>query len=151
MKIIERLAARNSNPRAHRPVLIACLGDSVTHGCFELDIPENRLDQPSCRPWEGYPMKLQRKLSELYPNIPLVVITPFWRGNFDRITKVGSFDYAAEKIIDCAKVNKKLTVVDGKTLIDHDPKFFSPDVLHPNDEGFEMLSERLFPVLEKLL
>ena len=92
-----------------------------------------------------------KKLAELYPDTPVAVITPFWRGNFDRITKVGSFDYAAEKITECAKVNKKLTVIDGKTLIDHDPKFFSPDVLHPNDEGFEMMAERLFPILEKLL
>lgn len=67
MRITERLAARAQNPGAHRPVLIACLGDSVTHSCFELDIPENRLTQPGCRPWEGFPMKLQRRLSELYP------------------------------------------------------------------------------------
>ena len=93
-----------------------------------------------------------KKLAELYPDTPVAVITPFWRGDNDRTTKVGSFDYATEKIIQCASAAiKDLTVIDGKTLIDHDPKFFSPDVLHPNDDGFEMLSERLFPVLEKLL
>lgn len=67
MKITERLTARCRNAGTSRPVLIACLGDSVTHGCFELDIPENRLSQPACRPWDAYSMKLQRRLSELYP------------------------------------------------------------------------------------
>ena len=36
MKIIRRLAARNESVRSERPVLIACLGDSVTHGVFDL-------------------------------------------------------------------------------------------------------------------
>ena len=38
MKIASRLGSRNGDARAHRPVLIACLGDSVTHGCFEVFI-----------------------------------------------------------------------------------------------------------------
>ena len=67
MKIIDRLRSRNTAPDAHRPVLIVCLGDSVTHGCFELDIPANPAPYPSCRPWEAFPMKLQRRLTELYP------------------------------------------------------------------------------------
>lgn len=67
MRITERLTARHRGAGNERPVLIACLGDSVTHGCFELDLPDRELLQPSCRPWEGYVMKLQRRLTELYP------------------------------------------------------------------------------------
>lgn len=67
MKIMERLAARARDAGANRPVLIACLGDSVTHGCFELEAISAQLIAPTCRPWEGFPMKLQRKLTELYP------------------------------------------------------------------------------------
>jgi len=67
MKITERLLARHRDAGRCRPVLIACLGDSVTHGCFELDVPEKQWQEPTCRPWEGYPMKLQRRLTELYP------------------------------------------------------------------------------------
>jgi len=67
MKITERFNARGRNPGQHRPVLIVCLGDSVTHGCFELEIPQRELQQPGCRPWEAYPAKLQRRLTELYP------------------------------------------------------------------------------------
>ena len=41
MKIMEKLAARNKNFFGNRPVTIACLGDSVTHGCFEIFINAN--------------------------------------------------------------------------------------------------------------
>ena len=36
MKIIGKLSARNRNAGACAPVLIAFIGDSVTHGCFEV-------------------------------------------------------------------------------------------------------------------
>lgn len=67
MKIMERMAARAKDTGANRPILIACLGDSVTHGCFELPEISTQLLESSCRPWEGFPMKLQRRLTELYP------------------------------------------------------------------------------------
>lgn len=67
MKITRRLTARSRNASDNRPVLIVCLGDSVTHGAFELNIPENPQPRPDCRPWDAYPMKLQRRLTELYP------------------------------------------------------------------------------------
>ncbi|MCK9253882.1 MAG: hypothetical protein M0P55_14105, partial [Clostridiales bacterium] len=35
----QRLAAREQNPSGERPVVIACLGDSVTHGVFEVEEP----------------------------------------------------------------------------------------------------------------
>ena len=36
MRIIDLLKARNAEPLKNRPVTICCLGDSVTHGCFEV-------------------------------------------------------------------------------------------------------------------
>ena len=36
MKITQRLTARSRSAGDNRPVLIVCLGDSVTHGCFEV-------------------------------------------------------------------------------------------------------------------
>lgn len=62
MRIKERLTARNADVGGHRPVLIVCLGDSVTNGCFELRGVENPV-----RPWESYCAKLQRRLMEMYP------------------------------------------------------------------------------------
>ena len=67
MKILNRLAERNRTLGAHRPILIACLGDSVTHGCFELEAISTQQIAPYYRAWDAYSMKLQRRLSEIYP------------------------------------------------------------------------------------
>ena len=62
MKTTEKMALRCRDARACRPAVIACLGDSVTHGCFELvDLPDGRFDT-TYRPHEGYAARLQRRL-----------------------------------------------------------------------------------------
>ena len=82
MKFVRRLAARNESVRSERPVVIACLGDSVTHGCFELvDLPDGRFET-TYRPHEGYPARLQRRLNALYPAAaPCVHLYWFCRTN----------------------------------------------------------------------
>lgn len=67
MKILEKLSARNQDA-PHAPVVtIACLGDSVTHGCFEMTtLPDGRWET-TFRPHEGYAARLQKKLNALYP------------------------------------------------------------------------------------
>lgn len=68
MKIIEKLAARNRNAGACAPVLIAFIGDSVTHGCFEVTMDEmNRLIGVVYDPENGYPNRLKRRLDAMYP------------------------------------------------------------------------------------
>lgn len=36
MKFLSALVQKNTDPTARAPVTMACLGDSVTHGCFEI-------------------------------------------------------------------------------------------------------------------
>lgn len=68
MKIIEKLAARNRNAGACAPVLIAFIGDSVTHGCFEVTLDEtNQLIGGVYDPENGYPNRLKRRLDAMYP------------------------------------------------------------------------------------
>lgn len=66
MKIKEKLNARNDNARESDPVLITCLGDSVTHGYFELRSAEMH-PTSNCRPWKALCMKLQLALTERFP------------------------------------------------------------------------------------
>ena len=67
MRILEKLAARNAETPDRAAALIACLGDSVTHGCFE--VFKNRLGKVDTvyRPEGGYPARLRRRLNLLYP------------------------------------------------------------------------------------
>ena len=67
MKIVRRLAARNESVRSERPVVIACLGDSVTHGVFDLFVDANDQYIPHYMPDQGYAAKLGRRLNELFP------------------------------------------------------------------------------------
>lgn len=67
MKLTERLAARQANAIAERPVLIACIGDSVTHGCFELILDEKGGFQPVYRAEQCYVARVGRRLNELFP------------------------------------------------------------------------------------
>lgn len=67
MRILEKLAARNAETPDRAAALIACLGDSVTHGCFE--VFKNRFGKVDTvyRPESGYPARLRRRLNLLYP------------------------------------------------------------------------------------
>ncbi|MBQ5770033.1 MAG: SGNH/GDSL hydrolase family protein [Clostridia bacterium] len=74
MKIMEKLAARNKNFFGNRPVTIACLGDSVTHGCFEIFINANGNIDTVCRADEAYPELLKRELANLFPFATPVIV-----------------------------------------------------------------------------
>lgn len=68
MRMMEKLAARAENAGACAPVLIAFIGDSVTHGCFEVAMDQVH----DCigvvyAPDEGYPYRLKRRLDAMYP------------------------------------------------------------------------------------
>ena len=67
MRLLQTLNARNRAFFEHRPAVIACLGDSVTHGCFEVFMnEENRIDT-ACRASEAYPALIGNELGKLYP------------------------------------------------------------------------------------
>ena len=67
MKICEKLAARSQNAGACAPVLIAFIGDSVTHGCFEVYMDHKNEIGVVYEPDQGYPYRLKRRLDALYP------------------------------------------------------------------------------------
>lgn len=67
MRFVSILRERQNDPRGRRPPLAVCLGDSVTHGCFEcVESPGDRLDTVY-EPESGYAAKLQALLRERYP------------------------------------------------------------------------------------
>ncbi len=67
MRIIEKLNERQHAFMSHRPVIISCLGDSVTHGCFEVFINEKGNIDTCCRASEAYPTLLADELGRMYP------------------------------------------------------------------------------------
>ena len=67
MKLIQTLSARNRAFFEHRPAVIACIGDSVTHGCFEVFLNEQNKIDTVCRASEAYPALLGNELGRLFP------------------------------------------------------------------------------------
>lgn len=74
MKLLDKIRLKSHNPMAQPPIKLAFLGDSVTHGCFEiLDKGEGRIDCVYDQQ-AAYPGRLKRKLETLFPNCPVAVI-----------------------------------------------------------------------------
>lgn len=67
MRILEKLRARTADAGKVSPALIACIGDSVTHGCFEVFIDHRGDIAPVYEPDSAYPARLKRRLDSLYP------------------------------------------------------------------------------------
>ena len=74
MKTLEKISARNKDAWNQPVVSVACLGDSVTHGCFEVFM--NRFNQIDTRyrPDRGYVAQLRRRLDVLYPAAAVSVL-----------------------------------------------------------------------------
>lgn len=73
----KRLAARQQNPFGERPVLIACLGDSVTHGVFEVTEAAGQSSGGMALTYDAgavYHARLKQLLDLFYPAAAVQVI-----------------------------------------------------------------------------
>lgn len=88
---------------------------------------------------------LERLLREK-PAARIYVITPLWVPPSWSPSKAAYplEDYRKElESLVAGLANARLRVIDGATLIDHDPALFDRVAVHPNDAGFAQMAERL--------
>lgn len=86
-------------------------------------------------------------LTDIYKDIPILCITPLWRGdNPEGVETLTSF---CEKIKDIVKKYDQITVVEGYKLVPHLPEYFL-DNLHPNQLGAEVYGRNLVCEIQKL-
>lgn len=79
-------------------------------------------------------------LTDIYKDIPILCITPLWRGdNMEGVPTLISF---CEKIKDIVKKYNQITVVEGFKLVPHLPEYYL-DNLHPNQLGALMYGVNL--------
>ncbi len=76
------------------------------------------------------------RLREVYPKVPVLVITPVFRAGHYLTTKVGTLSFAREYIAKSAKAYSGIYVLDGDKLVPHSYDYFRDVRLHPNDAGF---------------
>ncbi len=73
MKILEKFTSKQNDYYIAGVPTIAFLGDSVTHGCFEIYV-KNRKIETVVDPQSGYPEKLRTIFHNLYPDVPVNII-----------------------------------------------------------------------------
>jgi lysophospholipase L1-like esterase len=73
MKIIEKIAKKQSGLVANPPATIVFLGDSVTQGCFECYFDDNGV-QTVFDAKSGYAQRVKEILNTLYPNAQINII-----------------------------------------------------------------------------
>lgn len=80
-------------------------------------------------------------LAKLYPNAKIFALAPIWRKDHDKSNKMCEFSHVSEHFREIAKAIPNMRVIDCFDFVPHDPACFSPDCLHPNDEGFSYYAE----------
>lgn len=86
-------------------------------------------------------------LTELYKGIPILCISPIWRG--DNAEAYPDFVAFCEQIKAVAARYEQVTVLDGFKLVPHLPEYYL-DNLHPNQLGAEMYAVNLVRFIESL-
>lgn len=90
-------------------------------------------------------------LAKTYPDAKIFALTPIWRGDCGKTTKVGKFSYVSDKIYEVAEGLSNVTVIECVDFVPHEASMFSPDVLHPNVLGFSHYAEGVIAAIKKEL
>lgn len=94
--------------------------------------------------WGGYDLETLKNntkgfvegIKTNYPNIPVYVITPLWRKDWQETKKGGTFQENFDVINDAFGKEENMTVIPGIDLVPHDNNMFGDLWLHPNEQGF---------------
>ena len=89
------------------------------------------------------------ELNKNYPNAKIFAITPIWRGDMDKPRAYSSFFDIEKGIRAATEKLPNVILVDGQTLVPHDPGFYADGRLHPNDEGFEHYFQNLWAAVKE--
>lgn len=87
-----------------------------------------------------------RKISARYPDVPVLAISPIWRGDWNDFAQrpFGAPATTVDPLLrEAAQGLANVTVLDGWPLVPHLPEFYSDRRLHPNDLGFGLYARHL--------
>ncbi len=181
MKITEKFKAKAENLTANAPITIACLGDSVTQGCFDLYRTNEQVIQTYFDSENAYHAHLHKMLSMLFPNVPVNIINAGISGDsaprgLARLER-DVIKFSPDLCIVCFGLNDSSIAAESsfedytasmekifKTLIENNIEviFMTPNMMctsvscHLTDEGFRGIAENTANVqnsgkLEKFL
>lgn len=83
-----------------------------------------------------------------YPETPIYAITPIWRADIDQIQNCGTFQQLQECLLSVFKKFKNVHPISGIDIPIHDRKYFQDKIIHPNEEGFKIITSKLLEVIK---
>ena len=86
-----------------------------------------------------------------YPGVPVFSLAPLTRGDSDDMRLMGPFHTMRDVISLVAAEFRDVTVIDCSDFFPADPLLYSDGRLHPNDRGFELYFNKLFPRLSAVM
>lgn len=95
--------------------------------------------------YKGAVEEFYKKLTELYPNTPVISVTPLWRNNNVDWPR---FMWCINTIKEACAKYPNVRVVDGFTLVPNVDECFS-DRVHPNAYGSMLLANNIKKILKK--
>ncbi len=91
-------------------------------------------------------------LRAVQPTVPIYYLTPLWVppswSPKTATLDLEAYRQVAREIV-LARKDKNLHLIEGPALIDHDPALFDAVAVHPNDQGFAQMGERLAKQLQQ--
>ena len=95
-----------------------------------------------------------RRLSELFPDTPIVGILPIYRGDENHLIRTFYRTYTLDQAR--ALLREQYTALPNgyvveETGIPHLPQFFAADLLHPNELGFSMMAQGIIRRLKQIV
>lgn len=99
--------------------------------------------------FKGRCMKFFKKISEMYKDASILVISPIWRIECKKEEFLGQFKQIEAVIKETSALYDNVKYISGYDLVPHDIRNFADAAVHPNDEGFEyyvsnLLKENVF-------
>ena len=88
-----------------------------------------------------------KKLNKVYPLVPVLCISPIWRG--DEGTDYEKFAFSHKIIAEICSRFTNVFYVDGMTLVENDYSNYS-DGLHPNPQGATQYADNLAKVISDI-
>ena len=89
-----------------------------------------------------------RRLNEVFPDVPVVVLTPIWREDLETAQPCGTFADLIDAICQVASAYPQVHLVDGLAVSPHYAALYSDGWLHPNIGGFSYLAPRLYRAIK---
>ena len=105
---------------------------TVAYGTNDItfDINNNNFDEIKSRCSDFF-----ENLSNVYPEVPVFVISPVWRADCDEGESLFKFKRMENFLYEISKKHENFVFVNGYDLIPHNAACYA-DSIHPNDIGF---------------